>query len=217
MKLRFPVAVLAAILFCLVSLSSAPTNPSVPARPAMTLVAPSLKTAPVVSASNLAEAVRSAETAEIQRRIVSTLPYGSIIARSAERNRIDTLLLAAVVQVESGFAAEAVSAQGARGLMQVCPSTASSVGHKGDLLDPHTNIDVGSRYLVSLLHDFNGDVELSLAAYNAGPSAVLRHNGIPPYRETRDYIKKVLNRYQDLQREASALRSEYPTESTASR
>ncbi len=150
------------------------------------------------------------ETAEMRRRILSTLPYGSIIARSAERNRVDSLLLAAMVDVESGFAASAVSPQGARGLMQVRPSTAHAVGHQGDLLDPHTNVEVGCRYLGSLLQDFKGDVELSLAAYNAGPAAVLRHKGIPPYRETREYVKKVMDRYEGLQREATALEEGMP-------
>jgi soluble lytic murein transglycosylase-like protein len=207
MKRRFSVAVLAPILFCLVSLSPSPSNPSVPTPAAMTAIpAPAVSPAADDAAVRLAElAAAKAEAAEIQRRILNTLPYGSIIARSAARNSLDGLLLAAVVDIESGFTAEAISPQGARGLMQVRPSTATFLGHDGDLLDPHTNVEVGSRYLGSLLQDFDGNVELSLAAYNAGPSAVLRHNGIPPYPETRAYVKKVLHRYQDLRREASAL------------
>lgn len=207
MKRRFSVAILATILFCLVSLSSSSSNPSVPASATMTAIpAPAVSLPAAGEAERLAKlAAENAEAAEVQRRILNTLPYGSIIARSAARNSLDGLLLAAVVDIESGFAAEAVSAQGARGLMQVRPSTASFLGHDGDLLDPHTNVEVGSRYLGSLLHDFDGNVELSLAAYNAGPSAVLRHNGIPPYPETRAYVKKVLHRYQDLRREATAL------------
>lgn len=203
MKHRFSVAALATILFCIVSLNPTPSIPAVQVQPAMTVFEPVASTSTATPTSRYA--TPSAETAEMQRRVLSTLPYGSIIAVSAERNRIDSLLLAAMVDIESGFTAAAVSPQGARGLMQIRRATALSVGHDGDLLDPHTNVEVGSRYLGTLLHDFDGDVQLSLAAYNAGPSAVVRHNGIPPYRETREYVRKVLDRYQDLRREATAL------------
>jgi len=207
MKQRFLVATVATILFCVDALNPRPSIPSVP--PALPMTAIPVAT-PSQSAGVPRHATPDAATAEMQRRILSTLPYGSIIARSAERNQVDSLLLAAMVDVESGFTASAVSPQGARGLMQVRPSTASSVGHDGDLFDPHTNVEVGCRYLGSLLHDFDGDVTLSLAAYNAGPSAVVRHKGVPPYRETREYVKKVLDRYQNLQREASALEEGIP-------
>jgi soluble lytic murein transglycosylase-like protein len=195
-------------------LSSTSSNPSVEALAMTTTPSPvtvlrSESGAPS-AAQELAAATAKAQAAEVQRRILNTLPYGSIIARSAARNAVDGLLLAAVVDIESGFTAGAVSPQGARGLMQVRPSTALHLGHEGDLLDPHANVEVGSRYLKSLLLDFDGDVELSLAAYNAGPSAVLRHKGIPPYRETRAYVKKVLHRYQDLRREAAALEGDLP-------
>lgn len=209
MRQRFSVAALATFLFCLVSLSSTPSNPSVEALPMTTTPSPVAELR-AERLQALASATARAEAAEIQRRILNTLPYGSIIARSAARNSVDGLLLAAVVDIESGFTAGAVSPQGARGLMQVRPSTATHFGHEGDLLDPHANVEVGSRYLKSLLLDFDGDLELSLAAYNAGPAAVLRHKGIPPYRETRAYVKKVLNRYQDLRREAAALGGDAP-------
>jgi hypothetical protein len=131
---------------------------------------------------------------EEQRRFLRDLPYGPAMALAAERHRVDGLLVAAIVQTESGFNSRRVSPQGAVGLMQVLPSTAEEYGAK-DLLDPRVNLDVGSRYLGELISDFKGDVELAVAAYNAGPGTVERYGGVPPYRETKDYVKRVLTLY----------------------
>ena len=81
------------------------------------------------------------------------------------------------------------------GLMQVVPDLAQDYGVTGDLLDPYVNTDVGSRYVRSLLKDYDGDIERVLAAYNAGPGVVDRYKGVPPYRETRQFIREVLSRY----------------------
>jgi len=131
---------------------------------------------------------------EEQRRFLRDLPYGPAMALAAERHRVDGLLVAAIVEAESGFNSRRVSPQGAVGLMQVLPSTAEEYGAK-DLLDPRVNLDVGSRYLGELMADFKGDVELAVAAYNAGPGTVERYGGVPPYRETKDYVKRVLTLY----------------------
>jgi soluble lytic murein transglycosylase-like protein len=132
---------------------------------------------------------------EAERRFLHRLPYGTAIAMAAERHRVDPLLLAAIVSVESSFSPSAISSQGAMGLMQVVPDLAQDYGVTGDLLDPYVNTDVGSRYVRSLLKDYDGDIERVLAAYNAGPGVVDRYKGVPPYRETRQFIREVLSRY----------------------
>jgi hypothetical protein len=113
----------------------------------------------------------------------------------ARRHGVDPELVLAVVAVESAFRPNAVSPKGAQGLMQLMPRTAGSLGVE-DPLDPAANLDGGTRYLGSLLTLYGGDLQRALAAYNAGTGAVARHGGVPPYRETRDYVRKVIRRYQ---------------------
>ena len=128
---------------------------------------------------------------------VAVAPGGDLrqaAALAARRHGLDPDLVMAVVSVESGFHPEAVSPKGAQGLMQLMPRTAESLG-VADAFDPEQNLDGGVRHLGQLLAQYNGDVERALAAYNAGEGAVHRHHGIPPYRETRAYVKKVLERY----------------------
>ncbi len=144
---------------------------------------------------------------EAQRRVLLGLPYGTAISLAAERHRVDGLLLAAIVAVESGFAPGAVSPKGAKGLMQVRTAVGRAYG-VDDLFDPYANVDVGSRYFGSLLAEYGGDLELTLAAYNAGPAAVARYGGVPPYRETRQYVRKVLARYEEYGRRAGEVEAE---------
>ena len=129
-----------------------------------------------------------------RREVLVGLPYGSQIWRTAQKHDVDGLLVAAIVEAESGFTPDAVSPKGAVGLMQLLPSTGGLYGTP-DLLDPFTNLDVGTRYLSWLLREFDGDLERALAAYNAGPATVARYNGVPPFRETRQYVRKVLAIY----------------------
>jgi len=117
-----------------------------------------------------------------------------LAAAAARRHGLDPDLVMAVVSVESGFRPQAVSPKGAQGLMQLMPKTASSLG-VANALDPAQNLDGGTRHLGQLLTLYGGDVTRALAAYNAGEGAVDRHGGVPPYRETRAYVKKVLERY----------------------
>ncbi len=126
--------------------------------------------------------------------LLATLPYGTLIEEAAERYRLDSLLLAAVIRAESGFDAAAISPQGAQGLMQLMPTTAMSYGAPRPE-DPRANVRAGARYLRELLGRFDDDLELALAAYNAGPTAVRRFSGVPPYRETRTYVERVLTLY----------------------
>ncbi len=121
----------------------------------------------------------------------------STIAAAARRNQIDARLIEAVIQVESGFDPQAVSAKGATGLMQLMWSTAQRYQVR-DRFDPRENINAGTRHLKYLLDRFNGDVVLALAAYNAGAGAVERHRGVPPYPETQRYIDKVLTYHASL-------------------
>ena len=119
-----------------------------------------------------------------------------LIYISAARHGVDPALVRAVVKAESDYDAGAVSAVGARGLMQLMPETARLMG-VNDIHDPEQNIDGGTRYLTRLLDRFDWEVALALAAYNAGEGAVRRHGGVPPYSETQDFVEKVLGYYRD--------------------
>lgn len=138
----------------------------------------------------------------LPRTLPSTLPFRAEILSAALRYRLDNHLLAAMVEVESSFDPRSVSPRGAMGLMQIMPSIAAVHG-VSDPFDPAANLDVGARHFSLLLAQFDGKVELALAAYNAGPGAVERFGGVPPYRETNRYIEKVLARY-DARRDGGA-------------
>lgn len=130
----------------------------------------------------------------LRRQLLAELPYGSLIHEAASNRGLDSLLLAAVVEAESSFDPGAQSLRGAVGLMQVLPSTAAQYG-EFDLRDPRANVHVGARYLEYLMARYDHDVELAVAAYNAGPGNVDRFGGIPPFRETRSYVQRVLSTY----------------------
>lgn len=129
-----------------------------------------------------------------RRSFLRRFPFGSAISLAAERHHIDGLLLAAIVETESGFKPDAVAPNGAIGLMQVLPEVAGTHS-ANDLFVPQTNLDVGSRYLRRMLALYGSDLELALAAYNAGPSAVARDGGVPPYPERQEYVRRVLDLY----------------------
>lgn len=126
--------------------------------------------------------------------------YKDIIRHYASSYRLEEALVKAVIKAESNYNPQAVSSKGARGLMQLIPETARQM-RVNDPFDPMQNIRGGSNYLRLMLDQFNGNIDLALAAYNAGPNAVQRHGGIPPYEETRTYVQRV-RRYLDLYRRA---------------
>ena len=118
----------------------------------------------------------------------------SVIEKASRRHSIDSALIKAVVRAESNFDPYAVSYAGAQGLMQLMPETAKDM----DVVNPfdiEDNIYGGVRYLKKLLNHFKGDISLSVAAYNAGRTAVIRYGGIPPYKQTKTYVRKVLAFY----------------------
>ena len=121
--------------------------------------------------------------------------YEGLIRSASNRYNVDAALIRAIIKVESDFDSSARSHKGATGLMQLMPETAR-LHNVADLYDPSDNIEGGVRHLKLLLGKYQGDLELSLAAYNAGIKAVEKHGGIPPFAETRDYVKRVLSYYQ---------------------
>ena len=116
--------------------------------------------------------------------------YDDLIAEAAALYKLDPRMIKAVIETESAFNALAVSPVGALGLMQLMPAVAAELGAE-DPLDPRQNIMAGSRYLRQLLDSHRGNVRLALASYNAGPGNVAKYRAIPPFKETRDYVRKV--------------------------
>jgi len=128
-------------------------------------------------------------------------PYDLLIHEAAGRHDVDSDLIRAIIMVESQFNPSARSKRGAKGLMQLMPVTAEGFDVV-DLLNPHENVNAGTRYIKTLLDRFDGDVKLALAAYNAGPQSVIRHDGVPPYKETRLFITKVFDYYAAFKEDA---------------
>jgi soluble lytic murein transglycosylase-like protein len=129
--------------------------------------------------------------------------YEPIIRSAAERHNVSPVLVAAVARVESDFDPFSHSHKNARGVMQVIPETGARFGVSADdLFDPERNIGAGTAYLAWLLDRYRGDVDLALAAYNAGEGAVDKYRGIPPYRETQQYVRKVRKAFYAMQERA---------------
>jgi hypothetical protein len=122
------------------------------------------------------------------------VPFASFISESAQVHGVAPELVASVIAVESNFNPNAISWRSARGLMQLMPQTAARFGVT-KVFDPRQNIEAGTRYLKELLLRYNGDLALTLAAYNAGPDRVEQYRSVPPYRETRDYVRRVTEKF----------------------
>jgi soluble lytic murein transglycosylase-like protein len=129
-----------------------------------------------------------------------TMPYGQLIHEKSQKYGVDPALVAAVIEQESRFKPRARSQVGARGLMQLMPRTGRWMGAQ-NLYDPEQNIDAGVRYIKYLNARFNGDLKKTIAAYNAGEGNVKRYQGVPPFRETRQYVKRVMRNYDKRNRQ----------------
>ncbi len=130
--------------------------------------------------------------AGVSTTTLERIPFADLLIPTARRHGVNPELVAAVVKAESAFNPLAQSRAGAKGLMQLMDGTARSLG-LSNVFDPGQNLDGGTKFLSSLLRRYNGNTKLALAAYNAGPGAVEKYGGIPPYKETRDYVSKVLD------------------------
>lgn len=127
--------------------------------------------------------------------LIGAMPFQAIIQAAATRHQVEPALVQAVIQVESNFNPRAVSPKGAQGLMQLMPATAQRFGVT-NAFDPEQNVQAGARYLAELMAMFKNNLTLALAAYNAGENAILQYgNKIPPYRETQNYVPRVLDSY----------------------
>ncbi|HXZ12268.1 MAG TPA: lytic transglycosylase domain-containing protein [Candidatus Sulfotelmatobacter sp.] len=126
-------------------------------------------------------------------------PFATLIRDAAKKHGVDEKLIEHLIAVESNFNPRAVSRRQASGLMQLLPQTAARYS-VANIFDPAQNIDAGTRYLKELLDRYRGDLKLALAAYNAGPEMVQRYGGIPPFRETQNYVRQILARIEKVQK-----------------
>jgi len=136
------------------------------------------------------------------KRLYSSNKYDRYITKASRTHGIEFHLVKAIIKAESDFDPKAVSRKGAKGLMQIMPQNYKRLSIR-DPFNPDQNIMGGTKYLKYLMQRFNGKLSLTLAAYNAGPQAVEKYKGIPPYPETRDYVKKVLRFYRHFQKQKS--------------
>lgn len=156
-----------------------------------TLVRPKNK---VTGVSNAISNTSNVSASSDVKKAYSKQEISDIISKISAKHGVNEKLVRALIKQESGFNPNAVSKVGAAGLMQLMPQTAQGLGVK-DIKDPVQNVDGGVRYLKSMMKKYNGNIILALAAYNAGPGAVDKYGGVPPYKETQNYVKNILANY----------------------
>ena len=145
---------------------------------------------------------------------VLDVPFAEQIRAASLKHGVDAILIASVIAVESNFNSRAISAKDARGLMQLLPETAARL-RVADVFNPAENIDAGTRYLKELLARYKQDLSLALAAYNAGPDRVEQYRGVPPFAETRAYVKRVTQQLRDRKHTGASRESARPATASA--
>jgi len=145
---------------------------------------------PSVQTSAAKPATAASQTA-LTAKVTQNIDLDQVVREASTKNRLDPDFVSSVIRAESNFKPHAVSKKGAQGLMQLMPSTAAQLG-VADAFDPKANVEAGTAHLSALLDLYNNDPIKALAAYNAGAHRVKQYNGVPPYRETRDYINKIV-------------------------
>ncbi len=153
-----------------------------------------LKATEIVSVDVLPDPVAAVAVVPVKSATLTKADMNEMLASAGKQHNIDADLLASIVKAESGGHERAVSRTGAQGLMQLMPGTAREMG-VADSFEPQQNINGGTQYLDALLTHYHDNIALAVAAYNAGPAAVDRYHGIPPYRETRAYVARVIREF----------------------
>lgn len=162
----------------------APVNPEQPAaQPAAQ---------PSATQTSVTQAAATASQPAAPAKVAQNIDLDQVVREASNRNRIDPDFVSSVIKAESNFKTRAVSKKGAQGLMQLMPETAAKLG-VADPFDPKANVEAGTAHLSALLDQYHDDPIKALAAYNAGAHRVKQYNGVPPYRETRAYIRKIVN------------------------
>ena len=138
--------------------------------------------------------IYTAQANGASEKITTREQIKNLVSRIAQKHGVDEKLVNALIKQESGFNPNAKSRVGAMGLMQLMPATAKGLGVTNPM-DPEQNVEGGVKYLKSMLNKYNGNIILALAAYNAGPGAVDKYDGVPPYKETQNYVRSILATY----------------------
>jgi hypothetical protein len=159
------------------------------------------------NATPLQKEIHRLNTAIRRQFFADAVPFGGLIHEKAEKYKVDPALVAAVVETESRFRTNARSQVGAKGLMQLMPRTGRWMGAR-NLYDPEQNVDAGVKYLSYLSDRFDGNLKKTIAAYNGGEGNVKRYNGVPPFRETQQYVNKVMHKYEKRKGEMKRFEAE---------